>query len=143
MPGSAILPPSASTRTVRPRARDGAQRRCLCLRPLCLSPVPAGEYHERHLPEMVERSLQSGFGITKETALPRWCRECEVLAACRGGCPKHRLCKTYDGEPGLHYLCPGYKKFFRHIRKYLSAMTQLLENGLPRLRSWRPSRDRW
>ena len=39
--------------------------------------------------------------------------------------------KTYLGEPGLHYLCPGYKKFFRHIRKYLRAMTQLLENGLP------------
>jgi len=27
--------------------------------------------------------------------------------------------------------CKGYKKFFLHIRKYLQAMTQLLENGLP------------
>jgi uncharacterized protein len=80
---------------------------------------------------MVERSLQSGFGISKETALPRLCRECEVLAACRGGCPKHRFMNTSLGEPGLHYLCRGYKKFFRHIRKYLRAMTQLLENGLP------------
>ena len=31
----------------------------------------------------------------------------------------------------LHYLCAGYKKFFRHSRKYLRAMTTLLENGLP------------
>jgi uncharacterized protein len=54
-----------------------------------------------------------------------------VLAACRGGCPKHRFMKTYTGEPGLHYLCPGYKKFFRHIRKYLRAMAQLLGSGLP------------
>ena len=36
-----------------------------------------------------------------------------------------------DGEPGLHYLCVGYKKFFRHIRKYLRAMTTLIENDLP------------
>ena len=84
-----------------------------------------------NLLQMVEKSLQSGFGITKETALPRWCRECEVLAACRGGCPKHRFAKTYYDEPGLHYLCPGYKKFFLHIQKYLRAMTTLLENGLP------------
>jgi uncharacterized protein len=83
------------------------------------------------LPRMVEKSLASQFGITKETALPRWCRECEVLAACQGGCPKHRFQKTYNDEPGLHYLCEGYKKFFLHIRKYLRAMTQLLANGLP------------
>jgi uncharacterized protein len=83
------------------------------------------------LSRMVEKSLQSGFGVSKETALPRWCRECEVLAACQGGCPKHRFEKTCEDEPGLHYLCEGYKKFFLHIRKYLRAMTQLLENGLP------------
>ena len=83
------------------------------------------------LSSMVEQSLQSGFGATKETALPRWCRECGVLAACRGGCPKHRFSKTYYNEPGLHYLCAGYKKFFSHIKKYLHAMTQLLEIGLP------------
>jgi uncharacterized protein len=83
------------------------------------------------LAQMVERSCKTGFGVTKETALPRWCRECNVLAACRGGCPKHRFAQTYYNEPGLHYLCAGYKKFFLHIRKYLRAMTQLLENDLP------------
>lgn len=83
------------------------------------------------LPDLVNKSLQSDFGVIKERALPRWCRECEVLTACRGGCPKHRFAKTYHDEPGLHYLCPGYKKFFLHIRKYLRAMTTLLENGLP------------
>ena len=83
------------------------------------------------LPEMVAKSLRSGFGVTKETALPRWCGECEVLAACQGGCPKHRFEITYYDEPGLQYLCAGYKKFFLHIRKYLRAMATLLENGLP------------
>jgi len=83
------------------------------------------------LARMAEKSVQSGFGAAKETALPRWCRGCEVLAACRGGCPKHRFATTFDDEPGLHYLCAGYRKFFLHIRKYLRVMAQLLEHGQP------------
>jgi uncharacterized protein len=83
------------------------------------------------LSAMAGRSLQNGFGIAKESALPQWCQECDVLALCQGGCPKHRFVKTCYNEPGLQYLCPGYRKFFLHIRKYLRAMTQLLENGLP------------
>jgi uncharacterized protein len=83
------------------------------------------------LPDMVAKSLRSGFGVAKESALPRWCSECEVLPACQGGCPKHRFETTYYDEPGLQYLCGGYKKFFLHIRKYLRAMATLLENGLP------------
>ena len=83
------------------------------------------------LPDMVAKSLRSGFGVAKESALPRWCGECEVLLACHGGCPKHRFETSHYDEPGLQYLCPGYKKFFLHIRKYLRAMTTLLENGLP------------
>ena len=84
-----------------------------------------------NLGEMVERSVASGFGPHKEKTLPRYCRECEVKEACWGGCPKHRFAKTPDGEPGLHYLCAGYKKFFRHIRKYLRAIGTLIENDLP------------
>lgn len=93
-----------------------------------------GNIKTDRLVKMVKRSLQSGFGVAKETALPRWCRECDVLAACQGGCPKHRFGISYYDEPGLHYLCEGYKKFFLHIRKYCHAMTQLLENGLPATR---------
>ena len=100
---------------------------------LCVSrPTnPTGNVLTDALPRMADRSVQSGFGVAKETALPRWCRECEVLAACRGGCPKHRFALTYHGEPGLLYLCAGYRTFFLHIRKYLHVMTQLLEKGLP------------
>jgi len=90
-----------------------------------------GNIKTDRLSGMVERSLQSGFGVKKEAVLPGWCKECEVLAACHGGCPKHRFEKTYCDEPGLQYLCPGYKKFFFHIRKYLRVMATLLEHGLP------------
>ena len=83
------------------------------------------------LGQMVKASENSGFGSHKEKALPRWCRECEVLQACWGGCPKHRFTKSLRDEPGLQYLCAGYKKFFKHIPKYMKVMAQLLESGLP------------
>ncbi len=89
-----------------------------------------GNIMDDSLPGMVEKSLQCSLGAAKETALPRYCRECEVLAACRGGCPKHRFAQSWYEEPGLHYLCAGYRKFFLHIRKYLRVMAQLLENDL-------------
>lgn len=90
-----------------------------------------GNVTKDSLGELAASSLDAGFGTVKETALPRTCRECRVLAACRGGCPKHRFLATADGEPGLQYLCAGYGKFFSHIPKYLKAMTTLLEHGVP------------
>ncbi|MBW1965554.1 MAG: anaerobic sulfatase maturase [Deltaproteobacteria bacterium] len=79
--------------------------------------------------EMAERSIDKGFGV-KDANLPNRCMECNVLKACWGGCPKHRFARTYNDEP-LYYLCEGYKKYLLYIRKYLKAITQLLENGLP------------
>jgi uncharacterized protein len=90
-----------------------------------------GNISSQTLLDLVVKSQQSGFGISKQTALPRQCLECDVLAACQGGCPKHRFALSYDDQPGLQYLCPGYRKFFQHIRRYLKVMATLLENGLP------------
>jgi uncharacterized protein len=83
------------------------------------------------LGDMLNSEKQVAFGAVKETALPRYCRECDVLFACWGGCPKHRFLKTPHGEPGLSYLCEGYRKFFRHVRPYMNAIIQLMERGLP------------
>jgi uncharacterized protein len=80
---------------------------------------------------LIDSPQQNAFGTRKETALPQCCRECDVLFACRGGCPKHRFVATLEKKPGLNYLCEGHKKFFRHINKYMIAMRQLLENNLP------------
>jgi uncharacterized protein len=59
------------------------------------------------------------------------CRECEVRFACNGECPKHRFLKTPDGEPGLNYLCAGYKYFFKHIDPYMRFMANELRAGRP------------
>jgi uncharacterized protein len=83
------------------------------------------------LGEMLSSKQQVDFGALKETTLPRYCRECELLFACRGACPKHRFLRTPQGEPGLNYLCEGYKKFFGHVRPYMNTILLLLERGLP------------
>jgi uncharacterized protein len=63
--------------------------------------------------------------------LPRGCRECRFLFACHGGCPKHRFARTSDGEPGLNYLCPSYKRFFAHAGPTMRLMAGLLRAGRP------------
>lgn len=83
------------------------------------------------LTDMVTSAAQRKFGTDKRDTLPRYCRECDVKFACNGECPKHRFLTTPDGEPGLNYLCAGYKKFFRHIDPYMREMGRLLGAGRP------------
>jgi uncharacterized protein len=51
-----------------------------------------------------------------------------VRFACNGECPKHRFTKTPDGEDGLNYLCPAYKKFFKYIDSHMRTMAELLRD---------------
>jgi uncharacterized protein len=90
-----------------------------------------GNIKQHSLQDMIQDSLESGFGISKMSKLPGTCRECEVLRACWGGCPNTRFNIDSNDEPGMQYLCAGYKKYFLHIRKYLRAMATLIENGQP------------
>jgi uncharacterized protein len=52
-----------------------------------------------------------------------------VRFACNGECPKNRFTFTPDGEPGLNYLCGGYKAFFNHIDGPMKLMADLLRRG--------------
>lgn len=79
----------------------------------------------------VESARQAAFGAAKETALPRLCRDCAVLRACRGECPKHRFRTAPDGEPGLNYLCAGYKAYFTRIAPSLKWLAQIIRSGRP------------
>ena len=71
-------------------------------------------------------NAQAAFAMAKRTALPRQCRECRWLFACNGECPKNRFLHTKEGEPGLNYLCKGYKKFFAHVAPYMDFMKKEL-----------------
>lgn len=54
-----------------------------------------------------------------------------VLFACRGECPKNRFAGTPDGQPGMNYLCAGYKAFFQRVGESMQIMAMLLSNGRP------------
>jgi len=71
------------------------------------------------------------FGQAKASGLPAFCRRCEVRFACQGECPKNRLLRGPDGEPGLNWLCAGYKHFFTHIDAPMRALAELLKRGQP------------
>ncbi len=74
-----------------------------------------GNVRETPLAEMAFSPQQERFGRAKEAQLPGPCRQCAYQFACFGECPKNRFIRTPDGEPGLNYLCAGWKRFFAHI----------------------------
>ena len=83
------------------------------------------------LAELVNSDRQKQFGRNKREKLPKYCRECTVLFACRGECPKNRFAVSPDGEPGLNYLCEGYRMFFSHIERPMKFMVRELHAGRP------------
>jgi len=88
-----------------------------------------GNIHNTHMIELVASDQQRKFGQDKFDSLPQYCRQCEVLFACYGECPRNRFIHTPDGEPGLNYLCAGYKTFFNHINHPMRIMAELLRRG--------------
>jgi uncharacterized protein len=81
------------------------------------------------LAELLDSDAQQRFGETKWNALPERCRQCDVLFACYGECPRNRFLSTPEGEPGLNYLCAGYQGFFRHIDAPMRQMAELVGQG--------------
>jgi len=88
-----------------------------------------GNIQETHMIELVASPQQLKFGLDKRDTLPRYCLECDVRFACHGECPKNRFILTPDGEPGLNYLCAGFKEFFHHIGFPMKIMAGLLRRG--------------
>lgn len=87
-----------------------------------------GNILETPLAELARSQMQFDFGVSKRNRLPRHCLRCDVRYACNGECPKHRFSMSPDGEPGLNYLCEGYKLFFHHVRPYMEFMAKELSN---------------
>jgi uncharacterized protein len=76
----------------------------------------------------LDSEKQQEFGRAKSLSLPRYCIDCEVKSMCNGECPKNRFINTPDGEPGLNYLCSGYKIFFNHCQPFIDAISAAWKN---------------
>lgn len=87
-----------------------------------------GNIRTHTLVEMMYGERQQKFGADKESLLPEQCRKCRFLFACNGECPKNRFAVTADGEPGLNYLCEGYRRFFGHVTPYMDFMANEWKN---------------
>ena len=82
-----------------------------------------GNIGEVPLKELLDSARQKTFGLSK-LSLPQFCLDCEVQMMCQGECPKNRFIHTPTGEPGLNYLCAGYKKFFKHCLPFVEAVSR-------------------
>jgi uncharacterized protein len=88
-----------------------------------------GNIREEHMIELVASPQQLQFGLDKRDSLPRYCLECDVRFACHGECPKNRFTLTPDGDPGLNYLCAGFKEFFQHVDFPMKILAGLIRQG--------------
>jgi uncharacterized protein len=86
-----------------------------------------GNILEERMIDLIASDQQHKFGQDKYDTLPNYCLECDVLFACYGGCPRNRFIETPDGEPGLNYLCAGYKKFYHHVSEPMRFMANELK----------------
>ncbi|MFN2314999.1 MAG: anaerobic sulfatase maturase [Bacteroidales bacterium] len=94
--------------------------------------VPAhrsGNIADTPLATLLDHPRQKAFGEAKRDTLPRYCLECEVLDMCNGECPKNRFVTAPTGEPGLNYLCEGYRYFFNHCRPFVNEVARMWRSG--------------
>jgi uncharacterized protein len=50
---------------------------------------------------------------------------------CNGGCLKDRFLKTPDGEPGLNYLCSGFRRFLDYAGPHLHRIAVEVQRTKP------------
>ena len=119
-------------RDVRRRAGARAQRRPLLVRPLRRAGAPARQ-HRGHA-DGGARGLAAAARLRARQA-----RHAARVTAGRATCASRATASarrtasstTPDGEPGLNYLCAGYKAFFHHVDRPMRIMADLLRRGLP------------
>ena len=84
-----------------------------------------GNINEIKLEYLLQHTVQKVFGDVKLNSLQKYCINCEVRNMCNGECPKNRFITSPDGEPGLNYLCEGYKYFFKHCKPFVDLVSNL------------------
>jgi uncharacterized protein len=81
-----------------------------------------GNIRNRGILDMLNSEKQMAFADMKTKGLPAQCHKCQWQFACHGECPRNRFVKTKDGEPGLNYLCEGYRRYFEHVAPYMEEL---------------------
>ncbi len=89
-----------------------------------------GNINDHSLTYFLDSEVQKAFGLAKSLTLPQFCKICGVKSMCNGECPKNRFIAAPDGEPGLNYLCDGYKYFFNHCRPFVEAIADAWKNSM-------------
>lgn len=87
-----------------------------------------GNIRNNSITELLNSPQQIRFGRAKLDTLPACCINCGVRDMCNGECPKNRFISSPDGEPGLNYLCEGYKLFFNHCKPFVEAIGQVFRS---------------
>ena len=83
---------------------------------------------------------QVKFGYAKNETLPRVLPPtATILADCWGECPKNRIIRTADGEPGLNYLCRGLKTFYAHALPEVQRIAARVREASPGARPFNTS----
>jgi len=86
-----------------------------------------GNIMDTPLADLVRSPRLEAFAALK-TDLPAACRDCEYLAYCNGGCPKHHLPAAATGDPDrVNHFCEGYKMFFREALPELKRIAESLK----------------
>jgi len=88
-----------------------------------------GNILRQPLAELLYSPRQQAFAAAKSRALPRQCRECTFRPLCHGECPRNRFVADCYGEPGMNYLCAGYRQFFSHVSPDMAFMARELAEG--------------
>jgi uncharacterized protein len=88
-----------------------------------------GNINDMDMGDLVASKRQHTFGMDKRDSLPQFCLDCDVRFACHGECPKNRFIETPDGDPGLNYLCAGFKDFFHHVDEPIRIMAEAIKGG--------------
>jgi uncharacterized protein len=89
-----------------------------------------GNIIDSSLVALLDHPRQKSFGEAKKSSLPVYCIDCEAIEMCNGECPKNRFITSPDGEPGLNYLCEGYRQFFSHCRPFVNEVARVWKGGL-------------
>lgn len=90
-----------------------------------------GNIRTSTITEMLYGEKQGRFSLLKHKSLPQECLDCTWEFACHGECPKNRFVTDRYGNPGMNYLCRGYRRYFEHVAPYMEYMKHLLSQHRP------------